>query len=73
MSHETELNKNISGTRLRLPTYEEVDEIVAKAFPGGGGYVRPCVMNVRLLQTDCRMLLPNLERESNKILKKNWS
>ena len=72
MSHETELNKNTSGTRLRLPSYEEVDEMIAKAFPGGG-YARPCVMNIRPLRTNCRMLLPNLERESNKILKKNWS
>lgn len=33
MNHETE--------RLRrLPSYEEVDEMVAKAFPGGGGMCR---------------------------------
>ncbi len=36
MNNETQLNEEITGKRRRLPSYEEVDEMAAKAFPVAG-------------------------------------
>ena len=37
MNNETELNEDITGKHRRLPTYEEIDEMAATAFPVAGG------------------------------------
>lgn len=36
MHHEAELNENVGGRPHRLLSYEEVDEIIAKAFSVSG-------------------------------------
>jgi len=63
MNNETELNESINGGRRRLPTYEEVDEMVTKAFPGGGGICQTLCREYQATADELENAPPILEKQ----------